>query len=471
MTNKNLRYGLDEALSNMFSNPNYASTYLFYAHMIGMCSVKIDTDLPAAAGVSFQHDHYNLYINPTQFDKYSLEERLAILKHEMLHILGNHLGSRLGDKNVTGWNYATDCAINQMIEQSHLPKVSQKELDEAVAAGQKLRPGVKAGDIASVIPSNYPAKKGINIKFKESAEYYYEILDKPDDNKCPNCGGDTCDNSKGKGQNDSDSDSEGNDSDQNDGNGNGESQKGKCSCSGGNGNPSKTGDHGIWKESEGDKELQKDITKTMVEKAVNQTQKSRGDLPSNISEILELLSRKNEVDWKKVLRSIVGNKRTSSRRTIMRSDRRFPSREDLRGKTKDRMFNLLLVSDVSGSVSDKALLDLWGEVRHICKTTNSDVDLIQVDAQAYKPEKLTAHTKILTRKAAGGTVLNPALDKADEHRINYNAIVVTTDGYLSESDVQRFHDTGKKVIWLIEKDGAIMDSMKTGRSMAFKLKE
>ncbi len=94
----------------------------------------------------------------------------------------------------------------------------------------------------------------------------------------------------------------------------------------------------------------------------------------------------------------------------MRSDRRFPQRTDLRGKTKDRMFNLLVVSDVSGSVSDTALLALWGEVQHICDITKTAVDLIQVDSNPFPPEKLEKKTKLIERKAQGGTVLSPALE-------------------------------------------------------------
>jgi hypothetical protein len=60
---KKERESLEEALANMFSNPTYAPNYLFYAHMIGQCSVKIRKDLHAAAGVAFVNDHYNLYIN------------------------------------------------------------------------------------------------------------------------------------------------------------------------------------------------------------------------------------------------------------------------------------------------------------------------------------------------------------------------------------------------------------------------
>jgi len=60
---------------------------------------------------------------------------------------------------------------------------------------------------------------------------------------------------------------------------------------------------------------------------------------------------------------------------------------------------------------------------------------------------------------------------AHKHKIPYNAIVVTTDGYLDSSDVKKFEELHIPVIWLVEKNGHIMDEMNCGRMKAFKLKE
>ena len=50
---------LDDTLAAMFSNIEYRTDYLFYAHMIGQCSIKIEPSLPSCAGVMFSVDHYN----------------------------------------------------------------------------------------------------------------------------------------------------------------------------------------------------------------------------------------------------------------------------------------------------------------------------------------------------------------------------------------------------------------------------
>jgi predicted metal-dependent peptidase len=369
--------------------------------------------------VMFSVDHYNLLINPEKFDEFTLVERLAILKHEMLHILYGHL-DRKEDRVHLPWNISTDCALNQHINIEHLPKVG-------------VTPETLGLQLKKSVPKN------------QSSEFYYDFLKEEMENQ------------KQQGKENSNGESE------DDGQG-GSMQQGLEQMAQG------MDSHETWEESTGDADLQQDMTKKMIDKAQVETIKSKGTVPNQCSDWLEMFSRKSEVDWRKVLRGITGNKRVGKRSTIMRTDRRFPHREDLRGKTRDRMFNLLVVADVSGSMSDEALLKTLSEVQHICTMTRSDVDLIQIDTQAYAPEKLGKKTKLIDRKGNGGTMLSPALDMAKKHKIDYNAIVVLTDGGLWNNDTDPFKKTGKKVIWLIEPHGTILPSMNEGRMQAFQLK-
>lgn len=401
---------LDDTLAAMFSNAEFRPDYLFYAHMISMCSIKMDDSLPAPAGVNFNHDHYNLYINKNMFDQFNLHGRLAILKHEMLHILYGHV-DRGFEKIHKPWNYATDCALNQHINTNHLPE-------------------------CCILPENLGQMIGMDLKKNESSEYYYEKI-----------------REKMKDSNDSNDSQDSNDS--------GKSGKSE--------NPQLMDSHDKWQESVGDADLQKDVTKRMIEHSQNETIKNAGNVPNQCSEWLELHSIKSELNWKKVLRGIVGNKKVGKISSIKKNDRRLPEREDLRGKLKDRIFNLLVIADVSGSMSNEAVLKTLGEVRHICDVTKTPVDLIQVDTEAYTPEKLTKKTKLITRKGCGGTYLNPALKMAKQHNIDYQAVVVLTDGGLFGDDITNFQELKKKVIWLIEPTGSVLPEMETGRMKAFKL--
>lgn len=382
------RDGLDETFASMIlQSSSYSQQYCFYAHLAAMCSVSLER-MQAPAAVSFHLDHYRLHVNPELFDKFPIQERLFVIQHEMHHILNGHV-HRLEDRDHRAFNYATDCAINQLGNPKHMPN-------------------------GLIIPATLPSKHKVPDKL--SAEQYYELLDRdqlpPED---PNFG------------------------------------------------------HDKWGDSQGDEELQADITKGMIEKAIAQTQKSRGDVPGDISRYLDLHSRKAELDWRKLLKQYLSNKKTNTKKTILRRDRRSPHLEHIKGRVKERTFTAAMISDVSGSVSDTELYALWNETRHICEVNNAAIQVVQVDARAYDPTPLTKGTKIFPRKATGGTYLSPALEKLKEHHIDYSILIVTTDGELSEDDVAKFAATGKPIIWLISANGTVMESMQTSRMKAFKI--
>ena len=418
------RSAFDEAITNMaVKSTPFHKDYVYYLHMLAQCKVVFSESMPAAAGVSFNKDHYILYLNPTEVigkgkdkkgnevevlgfsPKMPLEHRIGILKHEMSHITLGHL-LRVDDRDFRKFNIASDCALDQDIKRDHLPEYA-------------------------IYPDNFPSK--VKVPWHQNAETYYDLID--DDEMGP-------------------------DGDQ-PGDGEGNSSSGY--------KVGGVGDHSKWEEVEGDPELQKEITKNMVEKAAEQTTKSRGTLPSNYSQILENLTTRREVDWKQVLRQIVGNKKANTKKTLMRRDRRMPFANWIKGKIKDRVFELAVVSDVSGSVGDKALYELWGEIVNICELFNTPVKLVQVDTRPSAPEELTRKSRAVERKACGGTYLSPAIQMFKDHKIPFDAMVVTTDGYLSHDDLVPFEELKVPVIWLIEPDGIIMDGMNRGKMRAIKL--
>ena len=434
------RSAFDEAIAAMaVMTSEFHKDYVFYLHILAQCRVTFDEQMMAAAGVAFHHDHYTLYINPKEViydgpdtegkhvtvlgfsQSMPIAQRVGILKHEMLHIILRHL-ERKEDRDHQKFNIAADCALDQEIPKKHLP------------------------DYAIYPDNNFPSKK--QPAFGLTAEEYYDLIDdmpKSDDG-----------DEKGQGQGSGDGDQEG----EGDGQGNGDPRPGKGGMN-----------HDKWNESAGDAELQQELTKRMTEKAATETQKSAGRLPASYAQIIENLTKAREVCWKQVLRRIVGNKKVNTRRTLMRRDRRLPNANWIKGKTKDRIFDLGVISDVSGSVSDKALHKLWGEIINICDTYNTPVTVVQVDTQPMKPEELTKKTKKIERKACGGTVLAPALEMFKESKVHYDALVVTTDGYLWGDDIEPFAALKVPVIWLIEPDGQIMPEMEQNGMRAIKLKD
>lgn len=420
------RASFDEAMANMFSNPTYSHDYLFYAHVIGQMRVYFDTSLQAPAGMNFMHDHYCLYINPLKEIPLQPDKDGNYPQDDN----GNEIKSIPG---FSAFNIPTRLGVlkHEALHMLHFHIGRRQDRNHQgfnIAADCAINQQITRKHLPDkcIFPEQFPSHDGNPVPENLTAEQYYELL-KFDENGDKNGGG-------GQG-------------------------------------PSTIDDHSKWDESQGDQELAEDIAKSNVEKAISQTQKSRGNIPADISEILDALTKKREVDWKRVLRRIVSHKKAGIRKTLMRPDRRFPSLHWIKGKTKDRTFEAAIISDVSGSVSTESLMQLWGEVIHICKLSNTPIKLVQVDTRPTTPEDLKPTTKTITRKACGGTTLYPAIDKLREHGVQYSVLIVTTDGYLDEADVMKFHELKVPVIWLIEHDGRVMPEMSLNKHRVFRLKE
>ena len=390
-----------EAINSMAALKSpYSRDYVFYLHMISQCRSQLSTEIDTLA-VCFKRDHYELLVNEEFFRNLSLEERLGVIKHEMLHILHGHLTYQSDMMpSPKRANVAMDCAINQSIASDHLPQ-------------------------GCILPATFPSKNKCPDNL--SSIKYYDLLEDQDEDNMP----DSLDDHSAWGDSDEDG------------------------------------------HSSGDPQVAKDIAKSMAEKSAAATQggTNPGNVPGEYSDWINLLSTPREVNWKKVLRNIVGNKKANRRKTILRRDRRNPHMEHIKGKTKDRVFNLAIISDVSGSVSDEALRSLWGEILHICKQVGVVPTLCQIDTQAYEPQVLKANSSKLERKASGGTVLSPAIQKLKDTRTPFDALVVTTDGYLFDDDIQPFLELNKRVVWLVEPNGQLMPQMSEGKMIGIKLKE
>ena len=63
-----------------------------------------------------------IYYNSSFFESLSKDEQASIIAHELMHITLKHL-SRLGDRDIEIWNYATDAVINQILKSNGLPLV------------------------------------------------------------------------------------------------------------------------------------------------------------------------------------------------------------------------------------------------------------------------------------------------------------------------------------------------------------
>lgn len=104
----------------MANNISYEKTVLindkpFYGCLLGECKVTYSETLVPTLGV-YVSDRLNLAINPTYWASVkTLKERVALLEHELLHLLNEH-PMRGKAKEHMIFNIASDMAINQYIQ-------------------------------------------------------------------------------------------------------------------------------------------------------------------------------------------------------------------------------------------------------------------------------------------------------------------------------------------------------------------
>jgi len=392
--NNELKNLYEETVVNLISNVRYVNLS-FYGFILAKCNVSYDKKFPTL-GVAFQNNAYHLVIGG-KFEEWELEQRIAVLIHEVRHILGLHT-FRKGERDHQLWNIACDIAINQTIK--NLPE-------------------------EGVFPETFDFPKN------ESAETYYELLKEEQEQQK---------------QEKQEAEENGESWDGPEENSKGE-QKPDLT---GNGNGETIDSHEAWGSENGEEseELAKSIAEQMVKDAI---EKSRGNAPGDIEKILNLLRRKPKISWKKVLRKIVTNKNGSKTETIKRKNRRLPNRNDLRGRKIQKDKPVVVVGiDTSGSMDNEdiinGLAEIYDVVKHIGK-----VKIVQIDTEIKGVEDYEQKSfKSFKRKGYGGTYMGVLPEYLNEHKkIECDVLIMISDLWIEnvpeDSNWKAFK---KPVIWL-----------------------
>lgn len=142
---------------NSLEKPIYEllKTEPFFANFLLGAKITFDKVGVPTAGVRIVRDHIEFVINTEFFFTKPLPEQVAILKHEIMHVLLNHCGSRGGVLDPTAKNIAMDCAINQYL------------------------PEIKDGVTLATV-STFCKRKLLPM---ETYEYYYEHIKKAREKK------------------------------------------------------------------------------------------------------------------------------------------------------------------------------------------------------------------------------------------------------------------------------------------------
>lgn len=376
----------------------------FYGLFLIMLNKQWNNTLVPTAGVSRLGINYQLYLNENFWNQLNPNQRIGLLKHELLHIAFFHLTDyeHLTDAKIS--NIAKDIEINQYIDREFLP------------------PGPQ-------LPEVYPE---LNLEPKMGTKYYYDKLMQAAQNPgtCPNL-----DKMLGAGQGE---EGEG---------GDGKGQiKVKVNINGKGEVEIEVPDHSTWGEfedlDEATKKLIKKQTEHILKEVVDQVTKSRGTVPSEMAEILKRLNELEppKFNWRGYVRRFVGGSiKTFTKMSRHKPNFRFIENPGLKHKQRR---HILVAVDTSGSVSTEELKEFLNEIYHISRT-GTDVTIIQCDAAISHIGKFDPK-KDLEIHGRGGTSFHPVTDYYDENYRKYNCLIYLTDGEAPAPDKCR-----GPVLWVI----------------------
>jgi len=433
----------EETFVNMMSSPKYVQQH-FYAFVIAKMQVSINRSVPTA-GAGFYDNNYQLVINPDFFNPLPLEQRMGILIHEVDHIILQHLG-RKGERDHKLFNVACDIALNQMIPKDWLPD------------GALYPETFKLPD-GNFWPKDLTAEQYYQLAKDEKDKQEKEKDDQDTEEKCDNCGG--------SGEEPQDGDQEGEEG-EGEGQGEGEEKEGKepckeCQGTGAkpgtgfqpsNGNPNLTGQeeitidsHDMWdKMSDEDQEMAKEMMSKTLEQAM---EKSRGNAPSNIEMIMELWRKKAKLSWKRILKKYLSSKKGQRVATIKKRNRRIRTLGVKGSKTAYDTPEVVVGLDTSGSMSNEEIAEALVEINEVCKISNSNLKLVQIDTTIKGLEEYDPKKKNFKRRGCGGTYMGAMAKFLKDEKIKYDVLVMISDMYIEDvSTDENWKGLKKPTLWL-----------------------
>ena len=318
------------------------------------------------AGVTVDKDtlQFKMLYNPDFFQDMPENHVKGVLIHEFYHLIFKHVTSRRPENiPMIIWNIATDLAINSMIGSENLPE------NCCIPGGKQFE--------------DYPMGK--------TAEFYLEMM--KDDEQFG------------------------------DGKGGFKDMEGEDGSDLGN-----FDDHGGWDElNEDERQMVEERAKDIMEKAAKEANNSGrgwGSVSSGIKkDIMERL--KTRVNWKKVLRAFIGAaQRADKSNTMRRINRRFPYIHA--GRKVNRVANIAISIDQSGSVSDQELNAFFSELNKLSDLATFTV--IPFDTKVAEDKVYTwkkGEKRKWERVMYGGTCFNAPTDYVNKG--NYDGHIVLTD--------------------------------------------
>jgi predicted metal-dependent peptidase len=360
----------------------------FYASLLSQtrkieCTGELAKQIPTEA-VAIENGRINFYFNPQFLETLTVNEAVAVLTHEMNHIVLGHL-TRMRDaykQNPQLANIAQDMNANKGIQNLPVDACTVKSITEGYA-----KRGIK-----------------LNLKDDDTSDNYYKELNKHS-NKAE---------ISQDGQGNTDiifKDSKGNEI--------GRmkikticNQKDKQSEANGNGEVS---------------ELAKEVIRQAIKEAVETTEKARGAIPQGLEEAVKEWLKPPVISWRSLLKKfLAASIKSGSKRSWKRPNRRFGDLQ--KGKLSDRIVSVSIAIDTSGSISNDDLRAFVNEMRAIKACYKGSMTVMECDADIQHTYKLDKYKRVKTSfKGRGGTSFLPVFKYIKEKKLKTDLLIFFTD--------------------------------------------
>lgn len=241
-------------------------------------------------------------------------------------------------------------------------------------------------------------------------------------------------------------------------------------------------DHAGWKKgAEGVTDLSSLSRKidhhvqNIIKESVKSFNKDRGTIPSHIAQLIEGALAPPKAPYYQIIRKLIRGSRFSKflrsptkinrKRTYvftLKDNKCIPQISPFPGKTRDMTFDIVVMIDTSGSMTEEDILEGLSGVKNIIeKDRHCYTTVLEVDAAVEKEYQVKRIRDIqFNIKGRGGTTLFPGLERA--RQLNCDVCLAFTDGYTEDINDLPRKCFPKKLIWVITKGGTAENVNRTG---------
>jgi len=463
-----------ERLKNLIAQMTIKSgneniSYNYFGYIFSRIRRVSNESLPSIMGVAPRKDGtLSLCFNPSYFEGTTDEVLRKVIEHEGMHVLNKHIprllriianepNEKMKFAKSRIWNTAADCAANPAINMPRQIIIQDKPWD-------------------GCFPDLYDMEDN-----RSTEEYYFKLLE--DTKKKAKSQQQMCDKCDGKGSN-SDCPYSGKDKD------------GKDECqipTSGDGFPidggpgqdyDVVGDHSKWgevaKEVADVSSLSRKIDghiQEIIKDSVKNFKNRRGQLPGHIQELINAALEPPKVPYYQIIRKLIkGSRYSKFKRSLTRINRKrtyafvideenAPTISPFPGKTRDFTFNIVILIDTSGSMSNDDILEgLSGCKNIIEKDRHCHITVLENDTCLQKEYTIKRVSDIqFDVKGRGGTILKEGIERA--RQLNPDVMLAFTDGGCENINDFPRKSLPKKIIWVVQSDekcGNINTLDKTG---------